>query len=346
MNYFTSNSNEMKRKVVNFSKIMSNGLKKPDKKFIGDMLYGLSAGKDIKISNISRELHEDIALDNTIERLCLHLESFSKTKEVNSNYYKYVNTMIPNEPVVIFDDSDMTKVYGKMFENLDIVRDASDPKGSYKPGYHICNAVVLTKNTKQPLPIYSQVYSTKSDTFESANTETYKSIEAVRECLNRKSLMVFDRGYDDKKLFDYVLSGGDDLLVRLKDNRNFIFKNGKIRKLEDAYNSRKGKLKMQLMFEGKEKDAYVSYMRATLPSDQREYTLIFVYGLSEKEKFILLTNREIKDSHDAIKLVRTYLYRWRIEVFHRGIKTEYNYVVKSKNVLKKGKDYEKSKNNN
>lgn len=324
MNYFTSNTNEIKRKVVNYSKFMSNGLKKPDKKFIGDMLYGISAGKDIKISNIARELHEDIKLDNTIERLCLHLEKFDKQNIITENKNKYIRSMLPNEVISIFDNSDIAKIYGKKFEDLDIVKDASAIKDAYVPGYHMCNAVVLSKKEKQPIPVYSKVYSTKSKGFESANIETYKSIDAVRECVGKKSLMVFDRGYDDKKLFEYVLKGGDDLLVRLKENRNFIFKN-KVRKMHDAYDSRKGKIKMHLIFEGEEKDVYISYTKANLPADGKGYTLIFVYGLGKNEKFILLTNREIKESTDAIKLVRIYLDRWRIETFHRSIKTEYKY---------------------
>ena len=324
MNYFTTITNEMKRESVNFSKKMSKGLSKPNKKFLGDMIYGISASKDIKISKIARQLHEDIKLDNTVERLCIHLESFDAREKTNENYYKHIRTMIPEYPIGIFDDSDITKVYGKKFEDLDWVKDASDPKESYKPGYHMCNAVVLTKNMKQPAPVYSKIYSSKSKDFESANTETYKSIDAFRECAGRKSLMVFDRGYDDSKLFNYVITGGDDLLVRLKKNRIFLFK-GKKKKLEDSYNSHKGKIKMKLTFEEEDKEVYLSYTRAKLPKDSKEYSLIYVYGLSEKEKFILLTNKEIKEAKDAIKLVRTYLDRWRIETYHRSIKDEYNY---------------------
>ena len=324
MNYFTTITNEMKRESVNFSKKMSKGLSKPNKKFLGDMIYGISASKDIKISNIARELHEGIKLDNTVERLCLHLENFEAKDTINENYYKHIRTMIPDYPIGIFDDSDITKEYGKKFEDLDLVKDASDPKESYKPGYHMCNAIVLTKNMKQPAPVYSKIYSSKSKDFESSNVETYKSIEAFRKCVGRKSLMVFDRGYDDEKLFNYVIKGGDDLLVRLKKNRIFLFK-GKKKKLEESYNSHKGKIKMKLQFEGLEKEVYLSYTRATLPKDKREYSLIYVYGLSEKEKFILLTNKEIKGARDAIKLVRTYLDRWRIETYHRSIKDEYNY---------------------
>ena len=324
MNYFTTITNEMKRESVNFSKKMSKGLSKPNKKFLGDMIYGISASKDIKISNIARELHEGIKLDNTVERLCLHLENFEAKDTINENYYKHIRTMIPDYPIGIFDDSDITKEYGKKFEDLDLVKDASDPKVSYKPGYHMCNAIVLTKNMKQPAPVYSKIYSSRSKDFESSNVETYKSIEAFRKCAGRKSLMVFDRGYDDEKLFNYVIKGGDDILVRLKKNRIFLFK-GKKKKIEESYNSHKGKIKMKLQFEGLEKEVYLSYTRATLPKDKREYSLIYVYGLSEKEQFILLTNKEIKEASDAIKLVRTYLDRWRIETYHRSIKDEYNY---------------------
>ena len=324
MNYFTTITNEMKRESVNFSKKMSKGLSKPNKKFIGDMIYGISASKDIKITKIAGQLHEGIKIDNTIERLCLHLERFDDKDKINENYYKHIRTMIPDYPIGIFDDSDITKEYGKKFEDLDLVKDASDSKGEYKPGYHMCNAIVLSKNMKQPAPVYSKIYSSKSKDFESSNVETYKSIEAFRKCVGRKSLMVFDRGYDDEKLFNYVIKGGDDLLVRLKKNRIFLFK-GKKKKLEESYNSHKGKIKMKLQFEGLEKEVYLSYTRATLPKDKREYSLIYVYGLSEKEKFILLTNKEIKGARDAIKLVRTYLDRWRIETYHRSIKDEYNY---------------------
>lgn len=323
MNYFTSNTYEMKRKVVNFSKLMANGLSKPETKFISDMIYGISAAKDIKISKVARTLNENIKLDNTIERLCLHLNNFSDNEKLRENYYKFANTMIPEYPIVIFDDSDISKIYGKKFEDLDIVKDGSATKETYTPGYHMCNAVVLTKNEKQPLPIYSKIYSSKSNDFESANKETYKSIDAAKELTKRRSLMVFDRGYDDKKLFKYVLKSGNDILVRLKKNRCFMFKNKK-RKVEEVYDSRKGKIKMILNFQGKKVDAYVTYTKVKIPEEKEEYTLIFVYGLSEKEKMILLTNVDIKGT-EVRKIVRNYLYRWRIETYHKAIKEEYNY---------------------
>ena len=44
MAYFTTNTYEMKREIVNFSKKISEGLDKPTSKFVMDMQYGLSKG--------------------------------------------------------------------------------------------------------------------------------------------------------------------------------------------------------------------------------------------------------------------------------------------------------------
>ena len=70
MNNFTTNTYEMKREIVNFSKKISLELNKPTSKFVLDMQYGLSKGGSCLISEIARSLDEDIKLNYTIDRLC------------------------------------------------------------------------------------------------------------------------------------------------------------------------------------------------------------------------------------------------------------------------------------
>lgn len=41
MNNFTTNTYEMKRDILNFSKKITNGLDKPATKFVSEMLYGI-----------------------------------------------------------------------------------------------------------------------------------------------------------------------------------------------------------------------------------------------------------------------------------------------------------------
>ena len=203
--------------------------------------------------------------------------------------------------------------------------DASSLNKEIVNGYHICEAVVLTKEEKQPISLYSKIYSCKSDCFKSMNEYTLESINAVKKVLNRKSNMVFDRGYDDNKIIDYVDSNGDYFVIRMDDKRNFLFKGRKKNCYKEAI-KRKGKVRMELWFDDNEvHEVYVSHTRVTLPYNNKEYELVFVYGLSEERPLILLTNRGIHSKEDVIKVVRMYFYRWRIEEYFRTKKQEYDF---------------------
>lgn len=69
----------------------------------------------------------------------------------------------------------------------------------------------------------------------------------------------------------------------------------------------------------------LSYIRAVLPYNNKEYTLVIVYGLSEENPMKLFTTIDIKDKDDVISVVRFYLSRWRIEEYFRGKKQEYDF---------------------
>ena len=167
MNNFTTNAYEMKREIVKFSKKVTNGLDKPTTKFVMDVEYGLAKSKSCLISNISRSLDEDIKLKDTIERLCDNLVRMSdkEYKIIENNYLEEVKKTLLNEPIFLFDDSDISKRYGLKFEDLDKVLDASSPQKEIVNGYHICEAVSLTANELQPVSIFSKIYSCKSKGF-------------------------------------------------------------------------------------------------------------------------------------------------------------------------------------
>ena len=341
MNNFTTNTYEMKREIVNFSKKVTDGVNKSTSKFIMDMIYGISKSKSCLISEISRSLEEKINLNYTIERLCDNLNNI-KEEEINiikGNYLKEIEELFGEEAISIFDDSDIAKPYGKKFEDLDKVIDASSIDGKVVSGYHVCEAVILGKNQKQPISVYSKIYSCKSDNFESKNKYTIESIDVVRNVLKRKCNMIFDRGYDDNKLIDYIDKNGDYFVIRMNDKRNFLFKGKKKNCYKEAI-KRKGKVRMELWFDDNEKyEVYVSHTRVTLPYNKKEYELVIVYGLSEERPLILLTNRNIKSKEDVIKVVRMYFYRWRIEEYFRAKKQEYKFedmrirTLKGMNVL-------------
>ena len=323
MNNFTTNTYEMKREILNFSEKIAKKLSKSEKKFIQDIEYGIAASGSCLISDISRSLNEDIKLKNTIERLCDNLNSFDDTETLYNNYIEEIGDIYGKEPVVLFDDSDISKVYGKKSEDLDDVIDASSQDKKVTKGYHVCEATILTEKENQLISVYSQIYSCKSKDFKSMNDYTFKSIEAAKKVLNRKFIGVFDRGYDDNKIIDYM----DDnyFVIRMNDRRVFLFK-GKKKNVYEEAKKRKGKIRMTLWFDDNEEyEVYISHTKVTLPHNGKDYELVFCYGLSEERPLILLTNRKIHSKDDVIKVVRLYFSRWRIEEYFRAKKQEYKF---------------------
>lgn len=134
---------------------------------------------------------------------------------------------------------------------------------------------------------------------------------------------VFDREYDDNKIIHYM--SRHKIVIKLEDKRNLIFK-GKRHSVEEISKGRKGKIKMKALFDdNEEKELIISYTKTKFSYYKKEYTLVIVYGLSEDHSMKLLTNIEYAEKEDAIKIVRLYLSRWRIEEHFRGKKQEYDF---------------------
>ena len=268
MNNFTTNTYEMKREISNFSKKIAKGLNKPTSKFVMDMQYGLAKSGSCLVSEISRALDEKTKLSYTIERLCDNLANlYPEEKQIIwNNYLEEVKKNVDKEnAIVLFDDSDINKEYSKKLEDLDKVLDGSSQDKKTVNGYHVCEATILTKNEKQPMSIYSKIYSCKSKNFVSKNKYTLESIKAAENVVGNDFIGIFDRGYDDNKIFNYMSENGHKFVIRLDDERTLLFK-GKKRSVGEVSKTRKGKIKMKALFNDNEEiDLMLSYTKATLP---------------------------------------------------------------------------------
>ena len=343
MSYFTTDLYETKREIVIFSKNISKGLSKPEEKFIMDMFFGLARGQSVLLTDISRALEESIQLKNTVERLSDHLSLFcdKDMETIKNNYFDEVKKHMDQEPYILLDDSEIVKKYGRKFEDLCKVRDASSLNNDIYNGYHVCEATAITKDEKQPISLYSHIYSTESVGFKSMNEETLKSIQAVKTIITSKCTFVCDRGYDANVFFDHFLDKAieDDFIIRLKETRNLLFK-GKSKNVGEITKKRKGKIKMKMYFSSDNKDVYVSHTKVELPTHKGiALTLVMVYGLSEEKPMMLLTNKMVSCKEDVHRIVRGYMSRWRIEETFRFKKQQYGFEnmrvrnLKSMNVL-------------
>lgn len=325
MNNFTTNTYQMKRDIINFSNKLCENSNKPESKFVTDMIYGISKSKDIFLSNIAEALNENTKKAYTIDRLSDNLAN-DLNSSIDNNYTNLVMNSLGNNPIFLVDDSDIIKPLGQKFEDLGIVRDGSSRNKSYEKGYHHTEIVGLTKDMKQPISIFSKIHSSTQKDFVSANTVTYEGLNKVISLLEQRNLkgtFVHDRGYDSNDIFNYYFSKNQNFIIRLTEKRK-IYRNHKwykITTLRDAY---KGKIKMKLMFQGEEKECYVSILKVQITAKKKWINLIFVYGLSDTP-MMLASNIPIKSKDDVIKITRNYINRWRIEEYFKFKKQEYKF---------------------
>lgn len=325
MNHFITNTYQMKREIVNFSKKICKHTNKPESKFVTDMIYGISKSKNILLSSVADALSENSKKIYTIDRLSDHL-SCELSETIDNNYSNRVMDSLGDFPMFLIDDSDIVKPLGKKFENLGMVRDGSSRNKNYEKGYHITEIVGLTKNMKQPISIFSKIHSSTSKDYISANSITFEAINHVCCLLDerkQKGIFVSDRGYDNNAIFNYYLKKQQYFIIRLKENRK-IYLNHKWYPITTIRDSRKGKVKLTLMFQGENKECYVSILKVQITANKKWVNLVLVYGLGETP-MMLATNLLIKSKEDLIKVARGYLNRWRIEEYFKFKKQEYNF---------------------
>ena len=325
MDNFTINNYEMKRDIINFSKKICEGASKPETKFTMDMIYGISKSKDVLLSSIAGALDEDTKKAYTIDRLSDNLSN-DLSNSIDENYCNLAMDSLGENPVFLIDDSDIIKPLGEKFEDLGIVRDGSSRNKSYEKGYHHTEIVGLTQNKKQPISLFSKIHSSTQKDFVSANDITFEGIDKIVNMLNKrkqKGIFVNDRGYDNNLIFNHYFEKNQYFIIRLKENRK-VYCNHRWHKITAIRDSHKGKIKMNLLFQGEEKECSVSVIKVQITAKKKWINLVLVYGLGETP-MMLASNIPIKSKEDVIKIARCYLDRWRIEEYFKFKKQEYNF---------------------
>lgn len=142
---------QTKRSLLTFLEKLTKGLSKPRKKFYSDILYGMSKAQNTLLSDIARALEENIDLKYTIKRLSRNGAEEHDLKQVHQNYLNTLKISIPDNPLVIVDESEIVKPYAEKMENLALVRDGS--KNVLEKGYPTLNFSMASPKTKHPLPL-------------------------------------------------------------------------------------------------------------------------------------------------------------------------------------------------
>ena len=293
-------------------------------KFYLDMVYGILKSKSIVLNEIAHSLNEDTTLKKVNERLYKNLMRIPDVNERHNMIKIGLSYMREKERVFLIDDTDVIKPYGKAFEGMAKVRDASYPGEStkYDHGYKVTTITGLTSHRKQPVPFYDHVHSPFELDYLSVNNITNIGVRRICEHLKPyEGMFVGDRGYDDIKFMKMIHDLNQYFLVRMHNNRWLIFEKGKVKAFDKA-KTVKGKVIVPITVYAKERFIKATSFKCKL-REYKEYVWVVIsYMDNNPDPLILITNKPLITKDDITQMVYRYSSRWRIEEYFRFKKTE------------------------
>jgi hypothetical protein len=332
MDASSTNINRFKAQCTKFAGIISKEMSKPQKKFIKEMIYGIQASKDVKISNISRSLKEDIKLIKTENRLCHNLAKEDLTEKINHQILRLADDKITEDMVIAIDSGDIMKPYAKEMEKLCKIWDGSEQQGA--TGYHLCQVTAANLEHNKVVPLYCEAYSSEEEGFVSVNEKIKNIIAIVKKSIGATGTWAIDRAGDCNELIDYFVSENLNFVTRLKKNRWLYYENAKGVMMEtqaerlSQYNPTKFKATIVKIEDGKEEEIEIkfgAYEVALAKEKGKKFTAVVVEGFG-KVPMVLFTNKKINmnDAKEVYKIVEMYLTRWKCDECYRYIKQSYN----------------------
>ena len=298
-------------------------MKRPQEKFVHQMIYGILAGNKLHLSEIARALKESITLKKTIDRLSKNLHAFDGKDSVMHNYLGLVRQQVKDDyAVIIIDNSDIVKPASTKPEALSEIRDGST--GEITQGYLTIEAAVLSEKGKMPLPVYEKVFSAAEKGFISETHENLCCLQSLTENFSSRCVRTLDRGFDANEYYRYFLKHGERFVIRAKKNRNVIY-GGQTCNIMDVALRYKGAYRMD--FKDKKgrtircKMSCIPVRLCEFPS--RELVLAVVYGFGE-EPMLLLSSLKMQEKKKLCHIItKVYLLRWRIEEYFRFKKQQF-----------------------
>ena len=316
---------KIKAQITRFAHKISGGYKKPVRKWMIQMLYGIQASKDVKLSNIARSLNEEIPLIKTETRLSRTLGRMDLTEPINGKLIAEGGKRIQQETVIALDLSDLDKPYAEKMEYLALVRDGSTGETKSK-GYWLIDVLGADVEGEDLIPLYGELYSQEANDFRSENRQILNAMDRVMEGIGQKGIWAIDRGGDRSRLFKGFLERKIRFVVRLVGDRDLILKDGqKKNSLKIAWGCHcphQRELTIEKDGETKKKTISVGQVRVKLPFAGQPLFLVVVKGFGEKP-MMLLTNVAVK-SQGVMRILEIYLTRWKCEESYRFIKQAYN----------------------
>lgn len=313
-------SEKVKSEIEHFSQSITQGLTKPKQKFISQMLFGIQASRDIKLSNIARSLSEDIKLIKTENRLSRNAQGEDLTVRFNEDIIKRAAKRVLPDTVIALDLSDIYKPFAKKMDYLADVWNGSE--GRVTKGYWLLEATAADVENETLTPLYSELYSHEANKYESENQKILRAVELISTSTDKRGIFAIDRGADRKILVGEFGKMGVRFVIRISARRNLENRNKEQEKVVSIARRIRCQAKYTITIdkEGYKEDLEITLgKRNGLRLNGTDVSLVVVRGFG-KEPMLLLTNA----NKEPKEILEIYLTRWKCEESFRFLKQEYH----------------------
>lgn len=316
---------QVQNKISRYFLKLDNHITKPESRCIREMATGILKSGTVLVNKIATGICDDISLSQTTKRFRNHYNKEGFYRKLFRGHMNSIKGRVCHGDYVLFDGSDIQKKYAKMMEGLDYVKDGD--KGSIGLGYWLMNAVHFGKDGEMT-PLLNKLYSYDHGA-KSENNEVIEAIEEVDAIIDKQVTKIFDRGMDRPICRDFIIAHSGNFNLRLNKTTKLIHKGE-----ENPVNkiSRSVPLFMELTATRiqKSKKTKLTYkcgaIKVKYKVKNKVYDLWLVVTKRTNGGYCWLLTRSAKENIvDVIKeAFKSYGFRWKIEEYHRHIKSCYN----------------------
>lgn len=284
-----------------FNRPFNKVLSKPDRDKLLLAVKGMVEGQTVQLCEIGRHVQATVTPKKFCEKLGKSLTVFESLNFIQIQKGRNIKWKY-----FILDESDIQRTSAEKLDGIGKVRDGSTGNNHGK-GYGLIGVIGVTEEDEH-IPLILRRYTDIQSARKSVITQIIEVLGSDTD-----AVWIIDRGSDDEKLFSFLLEEKQQFLIRLdrKGGERCLMVNG-------PEGTEKHKVSKLTAHMGK-----AGYRRVKLPKQNEDLTLLHYRGYGKQEPMALLTTLAPSTEKQAMAIARSYLKRWKIEVYLQFIKSRF-----------------------
>jgi len=248
-------------------------------------------------------------------------------------------TISSKRPLLLWDDSRIEKsesfflgglcsVFSSKAQRLTRIR----PGFFNPPGKRICTTgykwtgIMLSSLGEVPSVFNMTWWTTRGKHKEFGTSIIYRMLSKIQEQIGSAGLHVFDRGYANANMLEWLIKFEQDFLIRWKSNHLFLNEKGELKKIYNIARSYKGVASKQVKDKERKKIKTITIAWAPLTHPEFPDTQLYLIIIRDKNNnnspIYLMTSIPIENKKTAWEMGFSYIHRWEIEQSFRCCKSE------------------------